>query len=362
MAHLRNPLQRIPSLDGLRAISISLVLFGHILAGRNIPYLSEYGFRDLGALGVRVFFVISGFLITGLLLNEISATGRINFKKFYFRRTLRIFPPFYFFLMVMLAASLSGLTNIPLESFVSAFTYTKNLFHPGEGLLGHSWSLSMEEQFYLAWPFVLFVTGRRRAHGLLWLIIVLCPLARIVGYLYVPTFKENQSWITFGLISNLDSIATGCLLAFMREWLHTWKPYRRVLESALFALLPIFILFAALPHHHPKVDFTIFTTGQNLAIALCLDWAITNSTGFVGKILNSKPFVWVGVLSYSLYLWQQVFLVPSTNVFPLNIIQTFAAALFSYFIIERPSLKLRQRLEKRPSIAALPNDSLLPNH
>ena len=114
---------RIPSLDGLRTISIALVIAGHLL---HVVGFGESS--NLGNLGVRVFFVISGFLITGLLLKEIEKTSDINLLKFYFRRTLRIFPPFYFYLLVIFAAVLHGFATISLKSFFLASFYLTDYF------------------------------------------------------------------------------------------------------------------------------------------------------------------------------------------------------------------------------------------
>ena len=151
--------KRIPSLDGLRTISIAMVFFGHLYGTAGYPknavteYLAQYAH-----VGVQVFFVISGFLITSLLKRERERTGRINFGNFYLRRTLRIFPAAFFYITVVAIVAHPGYL---------AFAYTYMMCYAGQGrpwLLGHLWSLSVEEQFYLLWPLaVAFAFSKRQA-------------------------------------------------------------------------------------------------------------------------------------------------------------------------------------------------------
>src|ERR1700730_13855580 len=146
-----NLVGRIPSLDGLRAVSILLVLFGHASLSDGAPHALK-PFNHAGNIGVRFFFVISGFLITTLLLKEKSQTGTISMKKFYQRRILRIFPAAYVFIAVMgLLASLGWIALRRGELFYAAsFTMNYHDFHAV--WLGQLWSLAVEEQFYLLWP------------------------------------------------------------------------------------------------------------------------------------------------------------------------------------------------------------------
>ena len=137
-------------------------------------------------LGVSVFFVISGFLITSLLLKELDATGTIAIKRFYLRRAFRIFPPFYFYLAIVFVLAVVGLFPTPLRAFFFAATYTSDYYlgpGSGSGGLQHLWSLSVEEQFYLLWPAALLLLGKRRAIYLAWFLILVSPLSRTVTYL-----------------------------------------------------------------------------------------------------------------------------------------------------------------------------------
>jgi peptidoglycan/LPS O-acetylase OafA/YrhL len=139
---------RIPSLDGLRAISIGMVIFAHLSGTRFFPSFVA-GRRDLGNIGVRVFFVISGFLITTLLLQELAAKGRISLPLFYLRRSLRIFPCAYTYISIAALLTWAGFLRLRTTDLVHAATYTVNyeVVRPWHTI--HLWSLSVEEQFYL---------------------------------------------------------------------------------------------------------------------------------------------------------------------------------------------------------------------
>jgi peptidoglycan/LPS O-acetylase OafA/YrhL len=158
----------IPSLDGLRALSIFVVIIAHCNWYLPAAIQDSLAFRVVignGSLGVAIFFVISGYLITGLLLREFDKTGTVSLKRFYFRRTLRIFPPFYAFLAVvgLLWAMGVAMVGVDLRSFLAAATYTV-AYYPGMkmGMIFHSWSLSIEAQFYLLWPLTFLIWHRRQ--------------------------------------------------------------------------------------------------------------------------------------------------------------------------------------------------------
>ena len=147
-----------------------------------------------------------------------------------------------------------------------------------------------------------------------------------------------------------DAIAVGCVLAGTREWLHRSPVYMRALASPLFLIVPVIAIAANMTHDHPLVYFAVGFAVVNICAVLCLDWAVTFWDGKVGRVLNARPLVFVGMMSYSLYLWQQPFLhrasTAAVATFPLNILLAVLFALGSYYIIERPSLRLRRRIEK----------------
>ncbi len=337
---------RIPSLDGLRAVSIGLVIASHLVTTATLDRVG-----DFGLLGVRVFFVISGYLITSLLLAERDRRGTISLSGFYFRRLMRIFPAYYVFLLVVLGLSLAGAVALRPYDLAHAFTYTTNYHHDRSWTVNHGWSLAVEEQFYLLWPLVLLVVGgtARRAAIAAAVMFLVPPLVRVAIWKGAPAYADGigESFPTIA-----DAIAAGCLLATTRDRLVVMAPYQRFLRSWLFWLVPpaVLVVNRAI-HDHPLVDDLVGQTIVNLLIAVMVDRLVHVRAG-ADRVLNHGALVTVGVLSYSLYLWQQPFTdrrydSPVTR-FPLNVICAFACAALSYRLIERPFLAWRARItEKR---------------
>ena len=338
---------RIPSLDGIRAVSIGLVLFGHLLGSRGF-FLSLEVDKHLapGELGVRIFFVISGFLITNLLLAEAAKRGRIHIGRFYLRRTFRIFPAYYALILALFVAELARWISLAPGDMIHALTYTTN-YHPTRSWnVGHTWSLAVEEQFYLLWPALLVLLGRRRALWIAALFVLAAPLIRLGLWELTVSVREG---IGHRFETIADSIAIGCVLSGARSWLHQQPLYRRVLSSPWLVLAPVVLLLSGEFSQHPRINLLLGFTFQNVLITLCIDRWVSYPSGPVGRALNSPPVVFVGLISYSIYLWQQLFLNryadswPTT--FPVSLVLAFAAALISYYVIERPALGLRQRIE-----------------
>src|ERR1700722_8365542 len=173
---------RIASLDGLRAISIALVVGYHAInAATQVKshrdYVGPWEHLFNGGLGVSIFFVISGFLITHLLLREMKKSGTISLKDFYIRRTFRIWPAFFFYLGIIVLLYWMHLIGIARRGVVAAGAFVYNYVpHVGNPLVAHSWSLSVEEQFYLFWPVVLLALGSRRATVIALIIVLVCPM------------------------------------------------------------------------------------------------------------------------------------------------------------------------------------------
>lgn len=347
---MTNTSRTIPSLDGARALSIAAVLAWHAYESLPEPVraLSFMHFLANQGLGVNVFFAISGFLITHLLLKEDAACRSIDLRRFYFRRTLRIFPPFYAFLAVMAILALTGIRPQAPEELLSAATYTWNYTAnqtPGWDL-AHSWSLSLEEQFYLLWPACLVFLGPRRAQRFAVAALVLSPISRLLTYALVPAWRGH---IGMMLHTRVDCILFGCVLALC------WKSTS--FQSKLKQLHRAWILWAMLlflcigspllrGRFHGSYDLPLGLTLESACITVLLAWAIQNPAARVGRFLNHPVAVHFGVRSYSLYIWQQIFCSPG-SVFPVNIVLAVLAAEVSYVLVEKPSLRLRDWLEAR---------------
>ncbi|MGO8707695.1 MAG: acyltransferase family protein, partial [Terracidiphilus sp.] len=212
------------SLDGLRAVSILMVLLGH-LSGTSGFVRLNFGIGDYAHLGVVVFFVISGFLITTLLMHEYDQHGRISLKLFYARRSVRIFPASYGYLTVIGILWAIGILHLTWSDIVHGITYTMNFAPVRSWQVGHLWSLSVEEQFYLLWPFTFALLGRRKgtwtAFGVLLLGIAGRAFNRAV-LIGTPLHDLEM----FPMVA--DSLAAGCLLALLREQLEKQRWYLRL--------------------------------------------------------------------------------------------------------------------------------------
>lgn len=334
---------RIPSLDGLRAVSIVLVLLGHLHVSEGFyraDLLNSQG--HLAGLGVTIFFIISGFLITSLLMSERLRTGSVSLKAFYMRRALRIFPAFYTFILIMAFADLVGWVHLSAIDFASALTYVVNYYPDRPWNIGHLWSLSVEEQFYLLWPVLYMSLGERRATVAAFVAFAVAPLTRAAMHLAFRSGPYRDLEI-FPAVA--DGIAIGCAIALLRPWLLTQPAYLRFTASRwLLLLLPLIVIVNG-QRGYTAIDLLAWPW-MLLLMAVLVEASTRRTATWTGKLLNLRPMVFIGTLSYSLYLWQQPFLnrhldTPATTV-PLNLLLAFAAALASYFVIERPFLRLRR--------------------
>jgi peptidoglycan/LPS O-acetylase OafA/YrhL len=321
----------------MRAISICLVLVWHLRFFMRGRWPSQW---DYGTLGVFIFFVISGYIITRLLVAERQRTGDLSLVAFYWRRAFRILPPLLLFLIGVYLLTLCGLSESSPRYLLLALTFTRNYF-PGHFVsLRHLWSLSVEEQFYLLWPFLLKRLSDRSVSNLLIVVVVAAPAIRLM-YVLAGSSGVAQHW---HFESVADGLALGCLLAINQEKLHTNRSYMRFCTSKWpFLVLPC-VTVAASWHVSPVLYEVLGKSLIFLCAALFLDASIQQYDSIPGRILNSVPFVLLGRWSYSLYLWQQVFLLEPAGTkpyahFPLNLALALLACMVSYYLVEQPIMR-----------------------
>lgn len=347
MTRTSTPGATLPSIDGIRAVAVLLVVFGHAQRSVGFPAIAGLGtFGDLANLGVRLFFIVSGFLITHLLLVEERRTGTVSLKKFYLRRALRIFPAFYVFLTVIALATLAGWIAVPAGDFLAAATYTMNFVRDRAWYLGHTWSLAVEEQFYLLWPWIFAAAPALRRRKVIVGVLLAAPLIRVATWAFLPGW-ERSIGEAFPTIA--DALGTGVLLALLRDALHASPRYAKLLASkATLWLVLVALLLNRLNGMYALPGWLVGETALNLTIALLLDRLVTHPVGVVARVLNGAAAALIGKLSYSIYLWQQpVFARNGTmfvQQFPFNVALAGLAAYASYRLIERPFLKLKDRI------------------
>jgi len=342
---------RIPSLDGLRALSIVIVMASHTVAvfdPKDPHFNAGWAILSNGQIGVEIFFVISGFLITSLLLSELSDTGEISLRRFYLRRSIRILPPYYVFLAAILGARSLGWLTLSLKEWISSLLFIWNYLPSSHSWwLGHTWSLCVEEQFYLLWPLALKGLGRQGAQRLALWIVACSPLIRVLTYFTLPTFREK---LTFFLSTRADALMMGCILALCatEPWFQSaWETIGHptfVWGATVFVLILSPVLFS---RFHFVYQMSVGYTLEVLCIGLVLMWVVRNPAAGFGKFLNLPIVAFAGVLSYSLYLWQQPFIRYQGSLatqLPYNLALILLLAAFSYFCVERPALSARRRL------------------
>jgi len=351
-AHLAPDLPpKIPSLDGLRAAAIGLVILGHAVDTWGAPILLA-PLTHAGNLGVRVFFAISGFLITTLLLRELDARRAVSLKNFYARRSLRILPAFLVYVVAIHTLATLGLVDSPPGDTVRALTFTMDYRDDKSWHLNHLWSLSVEEQFYLLWGLLFVLTSQLRVRVAV-IIFAIVPLGVRAAYLFGLIESSNPVAPARQFECLLDALAMGALLAVFFNTLMNSRRIADFARSPCSLVLGAALLSAALASYFvdSKMYDSIGQTVANVGIILIVWNSVTLGRGWVRGILNWRPVAYVGVLSYSLYLWQQLFLDPNSRAlyarFPLNIVLACCAALVSYYVIERPFLRARRFFRSR---------------
>jgi peptidoglycan/LPS O-acetylase OafA/YrhL len=344
----------LPTLDGWRAIAITLVLFTHVrLPGNALQPIAPYG-----AMGVHLFFAISGFLITNRLLED-----RTGLRAFYIRRAFRILPAAFLYLAVLCVLSFVG-GWIPLNAgqvMASAFFYRNYYVLPAaQGwYTGHYWSLSVEEHFYLLWPALLLWLGVRRAR---WAAPALaCAFASWRGldthFGWVAAWNPAWKDLVERTDYRLDGLFWGCAAALLWDWrpARLWLATRGRSEYALLAVAAIIVLLVLQPPG--------FVAMFAFLMPLPLLFTAAKPQEWLGRLLELRPAVWFGRISYSVYVWQMLFLVTYgiplslgwAQRFPVNLVLILAPACASYYLVERPLRRIgRQWSRLRTLPAAAP--------
>lgn len=347
-----------PLLDGVRAVAVLSVIAFHDDLMRG------------GFLGVDIFFVLSGFLITTILVQEWNQQGSISLRKFYARRALRLLPA----LMVMLSFWLGFIFWFRPEVFRETYKAAlATLFYYSDfvsalgwnvwlGALSHTWSLSIEEQFYLLWPLLLVLMLRLRVKPRQIIYLLLCGILALA-------YHRASLWATgsgarrlyHGLDTRADALLVGCMTSILVSYnlLPTGRWSLNVGRSL--AVVSVLLLI----HLGLRADwaadymylgvFTITAVGA----AIVLVQLLNSPPAIVTLILESRLMVWTGRISYGLYLWHlpanemvKFLSLSSPALFALRLALTFTFASLSYYLIERPCLRRQARFKVVPAVSA----------
>ncbi len=356
-------MKHIKGYDGLRAFSILLVVLNHMGMDEWWPQTEFFNTRFFqlfsGNAGVNVFFTLSGFLITLILIREYASKGKIHFKNFFIRRFIRLLPPLVLFYAMVIVLMATGQLNPEYKGLLISMFYLYNfvpeLYYTPE--LGHTWSLALEEQFYLTWPFVLswFYKGKKLPYILIGGIL-LCAVAMYAGlHLYIP-FEHNgkiHSLLQDGFKPHrfffpaVAPILIGCGAAF---WVSRHGDYLKnlILTNNTITLIKVVVLYSA-GLYLPNVMLPYGFIFQALGVGMLLCWLYYNQEARLTKALEIAPLVYIGKISYGIYVYQGLFLTTGPTgllpiqQFPLNISLVILLSVMSYHLMEKPILKLKKR-------------------
>ena len=356
--------KKLPSLDGLRAVAVTLVIVHHL----HVPYSPD-------GRGVLTFFVLSGFLITWMLLKESETTGAVSVRNFYVRRVLRIFPAFYVFLILSIVARIVTIgwpNRFLLLDYICCFSYTVNyrfaLTPNIEHTAWHTWALAIEEQFYLLWPlvFLAFRTNLRKLTRVLIGAIVFVEIYRIV---LLFKFHAHEYWLNFSFDCRADHLLIGCLLAVLLKR-GVLAPFWNLLTSRLWvSLVPFGLMIGSIAldfrFHHPY-RFAVGFVIDPLLTALFLVQVMAFGHTFLWGWLNWRVIRYLGQISYGMFLYHMLANRLAIDLFgrhslwfrvPVVMALAVLMGALSFHLLEQRFLRLKSRFTAtahRPAAALTP--------
>jgi peptidoglycan/LPS O-acetylase OafA/YrhL len=344
----------IPSLDGIRAVAIAMVFFAHSGLEDVIP----------GGLGVTIFFVLSGYLITTLMRIEYDKTGSFHFRGFYLRRVLRLMPPLFIIVFFDLLLTAVGVIDdhFSITGLLSVLFYFGNYhlivadFHGIPAGLSVIWSLAIEEQYYLLFPPLAVLLFRIGLTGISAATLFALCLA-VLGWRYwLILHGASDNYLYMATDARVDSILTGSLMAVLyNPWLDPVTP-RKPLKDWLVISVCITVLLGTLLYRDDFFRQTLRYTLQNFAIAPLIYLAVVRADRLPFRWLNTRPIVYVGSISYTVYLAHHIVMYGLTKYWPqLNWIElslvtavlTLAVAEPMRRWVEEPCARLRKRLHQK---------------
>lgn len=343
-------------LDSLRGIAVFGVMCHHFL------YTSSF-FSYYGSAGVQLFFLLSGYLITGILLKckDIVTSGKQNvhfiIQRFYIRRFLRLVPAYYLLLIITAIINIEPVR----KSLIWHLTYTSNFYfsiiNNWDGPVSHFWTLSVEEQFYLIWPFFILLVPNKMLLTSMLMVAALGPISRF----FCIEMELSKFWLWTSIFTNLDSLAMGGVLAFCtynKKQLKQFKIY--LCNFGLRIGIPLYIFCLTNNYHHFLSDTWLEILNQTIQ-SFCFVWLVDRAAqgfrGITGTILELRLLTYLGKISYGIYLYHNFIPVLlakfsayiliywgfnlSINFFH-EVIITVIIAILSWHLIEKPINNFKQ--------------------
>jgi peptidoglycan/LPS O-acetylase OafA/YrhL len=331
--------ERIGALDGWRGTAILLVLIDHAGELSNSPWIHKA--TRVGATGVGIFFALSGFLITSLLVSEQAKTGRILLARFYVRRIFRIIPSVLVFLLALLCLRYFGFLQVTNLQLASSLLLFRNYIPSDWGTgwyTAHFWSLTVEEHFYLVWPLLYIFT---RAN-----IKILTALALAIAAWRAVSFHFHVlpgPWAPGRTDVRIDALLWGCILAIALSRPEWRDKVKRMFSGWLLLLLVAVDIVSNLGNGQHNYSFY-----EPIILALLVVWPILYSTSALRRFLDLRVLALIGKVSYSLYIWQQLWMLfpgapmpfPRLQSFPVNVLIALCCGVASYYGVEKPCIEL----------------------
>ncbi len=344
----------MPILDGWRAVAIILVLAFHGLYNSTIfptspvHIIAELSGR-LGAMGVLIFFCISGYLITTKLLQESRSTGKFSIRNFYIKRSFRILPPLAVYLFTLIILSEIGILSLQAGDWAAPF-FLANYIH-GSWYTSHFWSLSVEEHFYLFWPACTLIAGFRKSIwvGLTVVIAVAIWRSWELRFLIAHGYQSHVAFTLQHTDMRLDYIMMGCVSALA----FNFHPRVGAFVAKLGSPLGLLCLLIALTITTLHLPFDVRSLQATILTLMVCGTSLSNSP-LLNKLLANPMMLFIGRISYSVYIWQQLFLGRSSNpmissprALPVKYVLVIAVACASYYLVEKPFIRYGRSLLTR---------------
>lgn len=344
----------IKGFHGLRAISIGLVILTHLDLLTRLPsnaFIQDRFWHLIsGETGVNLFFVLSGFLITTILLNEKAKTGKIKILNFFARRFIRLLPPLILFYAMIITIAFLGLIPIPTEAILYAIFYVYN-FVPNQLYvyeLGHIWSLSVEEQYYITWPFVILLANKFWKITLVFLLVI---GTSILALMFFPTMTafENYRPLRF-FIPAIAPIILGSFSAVLNL---NFRQRMKQLSVKKFLFPVAFIVLYCFPLYAPQPLSEVIHIIQSAGFCFLILWIVYHQESLTIKLLEFSLVKYIGTISYGLYVFQGLFLRTGgggeswIHHFPYNALLALVCAILSYELIEKRTLKWKNRFSEQ---------------